>query len=62
MPTRTWGIVLLVVGFLIVAFVLLASPLHILGIGFGIKHIIGVVVGAVIFIAGIILSFVKKPN
>ena len=62
MSTKTWGIVLLVVGFLIVAFVLLGSPLHIFGTGFGTKHIIGVVVGAVIFIAGIFLSFIKKPN
>jgi len=62
MSTKTWGIVLLVVGFLIVAFVLFGSPLHILGTGFGPKHIIGVVVGAVIFIAGIFLAFIKKPN
>lgn len=62
MSTKSWGIGLLVVGFLIVAFVLLASPLHILGTSFGSKHIIGLVVGAVIFIAGAFLSFVKKPN
>jgi hypothetical protein len=62
MSTKTLGTVLLVVGFLIITFVLLASPLHIIGTSFGIKHIIGLVVGAVIFIVGIMLSRAKKTN
>ncbi len=62
MSTKTWGTVLLVVGILIVAAVLLATPLGIVHSSFGTKHIIGIVVGAVVLIAGIILSFGKKIN
>jgi hypothetical protein len=56
------GIILLIVGVLIVAFVLLASPLGIMGSGFGIKHVLGVVVGAVVLATGIFLAFIRKLN
>jgi hypothetical protein len=62
MSTKNLGIVLLVVGIIIVAFVVLASPLGIIGSGFGTKHIIGVVVGAVVLIAGIFLAFIRKAK
>ena len=60
MSTKTLGMVLLVVGILIMVAVLLATPLGIVHSGFGAKHIIGIVVGAVVFIAGIFLAFIKK--
>ena len=62
MSTKTLGTILLVVGLVIVAAVLLATPLGIVHSGFGAKHIIGVVIGVVVFIVGIFLSFMRKPN
>jgi hypothetical protein len=62
METKTWGRVLAVLGVLLLAFVLLASPLHIYGTGFGPKHIIGTVVGAVVLIVGLVLYFLTKQK
>jgi hypothetical protein len=41
---------------------LLASPLHIYGVGFGPKHIIGTVVGAGVLIVGLVLLFLPKQK
>jgi multisubunit Na+/H+ antiporter MnhG subunit len=60
MKTKTWGFALVVLGVLMLAFMLLASPLHIYGVGFGPKHIIGTVVGAGILIVGLVLFFLPK--
>ena len=60
MSQKSLGYVLLVVGLLIAVFVLIASPLHIMGSSFGTKHLIGLVVGVVILVVGIFLSFIKK--
>jgi steroid 5-alpha reductase family enzyme len=59
---KTWGIVLIVVGVLMLAAVLLASPLHIYGTGFGPKHVAGTIAGAVVLIVGIVLTLVSKPK
>jgi hypothetical protein len=62
MNTKRWSCALVVLGVLMLAFMLLASPLHIYGEGFGPKHIIGAVVGAVILIAGLVLWFLPKQK
>ena len=62
MNTKSWGIALVVLGVLMLAFVLLAGPLGINGAGFGTKHIIGAVVSAIVLIVGLILLFVSKPK
>jgi hypothetical protein len=62
MKTKSWSLVLVVLGVLMLAFMLLASPLHIYGMGFGPKHIIGTVVGAGILIAGLVLLFLPKQK
>jgi len=60
METRKWGLVLVAVGVLMLAFVLLASPLHIYGMGFGTKHIIGAIVSATVLVVGIVVSLYPK--
>lgn len=60
METRKWGLVLVAVGVLMLAFVLLASPLNIYGTGFGPKHIIGMIVSAVVLVVGIVVSLIPK--
>jgi hypothetical protein len=62
MKTKTWGFALVVLGVLMLAIVLLASPLHIYGTGYGTKHIIGTVVGAVVLIVGLVLYFLTKQK
>lgn len=53
---------MIALGVLIQAFMLLASPLHIYGVGFGPKHIIGTVVGAGVLIVGLVLLFLPKQK
>ena len=61
MSTKQLGIGLIIVGLLIMIFMVIASPLHIIGSGFGLKHIIGIVIGAAMFIGGLILAlFIKE--
>ena len=60
MSNRTLGIVLLVVGVLIVAAVVLAGPLGLASSTFGTKKIVGVVVGAIVFVVGLVMSM-RKP-
>jgi hypothetical protein len=62
MKTKRWGVALAVLGVLMLAFVLLASPLQICGEGFGPKHIIGTVVGAGVLIVGLVLLFLPKQK
>ena len=62
MAPRKWGIVLVVVGVLMLAAVLLVSPLHIYGTGFGPKHIIGTIVSAVVLVAGIVAFLISKQK
>jgi hypothetical protein len=62
MKDKRWGIALVVLGVLMLAFMLLASPLHIYGVGFGAKHIIGTVVGAGVLIVGFVLLFLPKQK
>ena len=62
MSTKNLGIGLLIIGILIMIFMVIASPLHIIGSGFGLRHIIGVIVGAAVFIAGLIMAFFIKEK
>jgi len=62
METKKWGVVLIVVGVLMLAFVLLASPLHIYGNSFGIRHIVGTIVSAAVLVVGIIVCLVPRPR
>ncbi|MGD0879002.1 MAG: hypothetical protein ABSA01_12775 [Anaerolineales bacterium] len=62
MSNKTYGILLIVVGVLIVAVVFLAVPLHLGGAGFGLKKIAGAVVGVIALAAGIILTIGKKTK
>jgi hypothetical protein len=59
MSNRTYGIILIVVGVLVVAAVFLAVPLHLASAGFGLKKLIGVVIGVVVFVAGLVVTFGK---
>ncbi len=62
MVVRKWGLVLIGVGALMLAFVLLATPLHIYGTGFGSKHILGVIVCIVVLIAGLVLALFPREK
>lgn len=62
MSNKTLGVVLVVVGVLIVLLVLLAAPLHLASAGFGLKKIAGLVVGIVVFVAGLVLSLGKSAT
>lgn len=62
MKTKEWGLALVVLGVLMLAFMLLAGPLHIYRTGFGPKHIIGTVVGAGFLIVGLVLFFLPKQK
>jgi hypothetical protein len=62
MKNNRCSFALVVVGVLMLAFVLLAGPLHIYGMGFGPKHIIGTVAGAGVLIAGLVLRFLPKQK
>ena len=59
MSNKTYGIILVIVGALIVAAVFLSIPLHLSGAGFGYKKLIGVVIGVVVFVAGLLVTFGK---
>ena len=59
MSNKTYGILLIVLGVLIVAAIFLSVPLHLAGAGFGLKKMIGVVIGVVVFVAGLLVSFGK---
>jgi hypothetical protein len=52
------GFIAIVVGVLMLAFILLATPLHILGTGFGPKHIVGAAISALVIVIGIIVSLI----
>jgi len=61
MSNRTYGIILIVVGVLIVTTIFLSIPLHLApNPGFGYKKITGVVVGVVVFALGLFLSLRKR--
>lgn len=62
MNTKTLGIGLIVVGILIVVAVFLAGPLGLASTSFGTKHIIGLVVGIIVFIVGLVMSVMKRPS
>ena len=62
MGTKKWGVVLIVVGVLMLVAVLLVSPLHIYGSGFGTRHIMGTIASAVVVIVGIIISLVSPKR
>ncbi len=62
METRKWGVALIVIGVLMLAAVLLVSPLHIYGSGFGTKHIIGTIASAVVLIVGIIVFLSSRKK
>ena len=60
MSNKTYGIVLIVVGVLIVLVVFLAAPLHLGGAGFGLKKIAALVVGVIALAAGLYMTLSKK--
>jgi len=60
MSAKTIGIILAVVGVIIVLAMFLAGPLGLGGASFGIKHILGLIVGIVVFLAGAWLAFIRK--
>jgi hypothetical protein len=63
MGTRKCGLVLILAGVLMLAFVLLATPLQIYGEGWGPKHTFGAIVSAAVIVAGIVLSLIpRKPQ
>ncbi len=62
MQNRILGMGLVVVGVLIVAAVLLAAPLRLAGAAFGIRRIIGLILGLFVLVAGLVLSFSKGRN
>jgi len=63
MSNKTIGIVLVIVGVLLVAVVLLA---HTLGLSsstaLGLKKILMLVVGVVVFVGGLVMAFFMKPK
>lgn len=62
MSSRTLAIGLIILGVLILAVVFLAGPLGLAGNSFGIKHIIGVVVGAIVLVVGVILTITRRKT
>ena len=58
MSTRIFGIIFIVISVLVIASVFF-SPLHLVSAGFGVKKLIGVVVGVVAFAVGLIFTFGK---
>ncbi len=60
MSGRTLGIVLAVIGVLIVLAVFLSAPLHLASAGFGLKKIIGLVIGAIVLIVGLVMSMSRR--
>ncbi len=62
MKNKTLAIVFIVVGVLIVAAVVLAGPLHLTGTFWGVKHILGFILGIVVLAAGLVFFFWKPKN
>jgi len=62
MNKKTWGIVLIVLGVLMVVFDFLAIPLHLASAGFGLKQIALLIAGIVVLGVGLVLSFSKGKN
>jgi hypothetical protein len=59
MKKKTWGIVLVVLSVLMIAFDLLVGPLNLGAAGFGWKQITLLAAGAAALGAGLVLSLVK---
>ena len=62
MSNKTYGIVLIIVGALIVVAIFLAAPLHLATPGFGYKKIAAIVVGVIVLAAGLFITFAKKAK
>ena len=62
MTKKTYGIALIVVGVLIVAFVFLAAPLHLASPGLGWKQAAGLLLGLLALAAGVMLFLGKKAK
>jgi hypothetical protein len=60
MSKKTFGILLVVVGVLIVLVVVLAVPLHLSAGGFGLKKIAATVIGLIAVAAGLFITLRKK--
>ncbi|HEX7974424.1 MAG TPA: hypothetical protein VF498_08455 [Anaerolineales bacterium] len=62
MSNKTLAIGLIVLGVLILAVVFLAGPLGLASNTFGTRKILGAVVGAVVLLAGLGLSFLRRQS
>ena len=63
MSNKTYGILLIVVGVVVVALVFLAVPLHLSSSNaFGLKKIAAVVIGVIALAAGLFLTMTKKAR
>ena len=63
MSNKTYGILLIVVGVVVVALVFLAVPLHLSSsTAFGLKKIAAVVIGVIAVAAGLFLTMSKKAK
>jgi hypothetical protein len=62
MGTRKCGLVLILLGVLMLAFVLFATPLHIYGEGWGPKHNFGTIVSVIVIIAGIVFALLPSKS
>jgi len=60
MSNKTYGILLIVIGVVVLAVVLLAVPLHLSVGGFGLKKIAATVIGVLVLAAGLFLTLRKK--
>lgn len=60
MSNRTLAIGLIILGIIILAAVFLAGPLGLASTSFGTKHIIGIVVGAIVLIIGLVMAATRK--
>ena len=62
MKNKFLGILFIVVGALIIAAVILAGPLHLASTIWGLKHILGLILGLVILAAGLVFTFQKTKS
>lgn len=60
MSNRTLSLGLIIVGILIIVAVFLAGPLGLASATFGTKHIIGLVVGAIVLVVGVVMAVTRK--